>query len=147
MSTSAAGASSETDVAEKRSRQSFRNIHISQILAYRLPPSGIVSILHRISGALLFLTLPFLVALWDMSLTSEESFWQLSLYTQSVAVRVVLLVLAWGFLHHLLAGVRYLLLDVHCGIDKAAARNSALLVFAISLPLAAVFGLWLFGVL
>lgn len=147
MSTPAAGASSETDVDGKRPRPSFRNIHISQILAYRLPPSGIVSILHRISGALLFLTLPFVVALWDMSLTSEDSFWQLGQYTQSVAVRVVLLVLAWGFLHHLVAGVRYLLLDVHWGIDKAAARNSALWVFAISLPLAAVFGLWLFGVL
>lgn len=147
MSTSAAGASSEAGLAGKRSRQQFRNIHISQILAYRLPPAGMVSILHRLSGALLFLTLPFLIGLWDMSLTSEESFWHLGQYTQLVGVKVVLILLAWGFLHHLVAGVRYLLLDLHWGIDKAAARVSALIVFAVSLPLAAIFALWLFGVL
>ncbi|MFN9505314.1 MAG: succinate dehydrogenase, cytochrome b556 subunit, partial [Rubrivivax sp.] len=55
-------------------RPQFRNIHVSQIVAYRLPPAGIVSILHRISGAVLFLLLPFIIWLFDVSVSSEASF-------------------------------------------------------------------------
>ncbi|MCK6427939.1 MAG: succinate dehydrogenase, cytochrome b556 subunit, partial [Burkholderiaceae bacterium] len=57
-----------------RKRPEFRNIHVTQIVRYRLPPAGIVSILHRVSGALLFLLLPFLVWIFELSVSSELSF-------------------------------------------------------------------------
>jgi succinate dehydrogenase / fumarate reductase, cytochrome b subunit len=55
-------------------RREFRNIHVSQILSYRLPPAGIVSILHRVSGAVMFLLLPFIIWMFDTSVTSEVSY-------------------------------------------------------------------------
>jgi succinate dehydrogenase / fumarate reductase cytochrome b subunit len=127
-------------------RPEFRNIHVSQILKYRLPPPGMVSILHRASGALLFLTLPLLLWLFDLSLTSEISYARLADFASHWLVKLVLVGLAWAFLHHLIAGIRYLLLDLHVGVDKAAARTSALAVFGISLPLTLVAALKIFGV-
>jgi succinate dehydrogenase / fumarate reductase cytochrome b subunit len=130
----------------KGSRPQFRNIHVTQILGYRLPPAGIVSILHRISGAALFLFLPLLLWMFDQSLISELSFARLREFSGHWLVKIVLLGLIWAVLHHLVAGIRYLVLDLHIGVDKAAARSSALAVFAISIPLAVLAGLRLFGV-
>lgn len=129
-----------------KSRPEFRNIHISQILQYRLPPPGMVSIMHRVSGALLFLLLPLLLWLFDLSLTSEISYARLQAIASNFFVKLVLVGLAWAFLHHLVAGVRYLLLDLDIGVDKPAARTSALAVFWISLPLALLVALKIFGV-
>lgn len=129
-----------------RSRPQFRNINVGQIVQYRLPPAGIVSILHRISGAALFLLLPLLLWLFDLSLTSELSFLRLSEFAGHWFVKLVLAGLAWAFLHHLVAGIRYLVLDLHIGLDKAPARASALAVFAVSLPLALLAALKIFGV-
>lgn len=126
-------------------RPEIRNIHVSQILAYRLPPSGMVSIMHRISGALLFLLLPVLLRLFDLSLASELSFGRLAALVSPWWVKALLLVPAWAFLHHLIAGIRYLLLDLHIGVEKAAAAKSALWVYFISLPLTLVAALKLFG--
>ncbi|HQR20462.1 MAG TPA: succinate dehydrogenase, cytochrome b556 subunit [Burkholderiaceae bacterium] len=132
-------------VAASKSRPEFRNIHVSQILQYRLPPPGMVSIMHRVSGALLFLTLPFLLWLFDLSLTSEISYGRLTDFASHWLARLVLVGLAWAFLHHLVAGVRYLLLDLHIGVAKPAARTSALAVYGISLPLTLVAALKIFG--
>jgi succinate dehydrogenase / fumarate reductase cytochrome b subunit len=132
--------------ATRRSRPEFRNIHVTQIFSYRLPPAGIVSILHRISGAALFLVLPFLLWLLDLSLTSEISFERLRQITGGWLVKLILLGLIWAFLHHLFAGIRYLLLDLHIGLDPAPSRASALAVFAVSVLLTAIAGLRLFGV-
>jgi succinate dehydrogenase / fumarate reductase cytochrome b subunit len=129
-----------------KSRPEFRNIHVSQILQYRLPPPGMVSIMHRVSGALLFLLLPLLLWLFDLSLTSEISYGRLQSIASNFFVKLVLVALAWAFLHHLVAGVRYLLLDLDIGVDKPAARTSALAVFWISLPLALLVALKIFGV-
>lgn len=129
-----------------KSRPEFRNIHVSQILQYRLPPPGMVSIMHRVSGALLFLLLPLLLWLFDLSLTSEISYGRLHSIASNFLVKLVLVGLAWAFLHHLVAGVRYLLLDLDIGVDKPAARTSALAVFWISLPLALLVALKIFGV-
>ena len=130
----------------KKNRPQFTNIHVAQIMHYRLPLAGILSLLHRVSGALLFLLLPFVLFMLDKSLTSEISF----AYFQGIAstwyVKLILLALAWGYLHHFCAGIRFLLLDIHVGLDKDAARKSAASVFAISLPLTALVGLKLFGV-
>ncbi len=134
------------DIAAKKARPQYRNIHVSQILSYRLPPAGIVSILHRISGALLFLLgIPFILYLLQQSLTSEISFETYRAVVGSVLGKLVLLVLGWAFIHHAVAGIRYLLLDRHVGIQKEAARSSATAVLGITAALTVVFALKLFG--
>jgi succinate dehydrogenase / fumarate reductase cytochrome b subunit len=130
-----------------KKRPEFRNIHVGDIVRYRLPAAGFVSILHRISGALLFLLLPWLLWLFEMSLTSEGSYERLRQVGSGVLVKLVLLAVVWAFVHHLVAGVRYLFLDLHVGIEKLPANRSALVVHAFSVPLTVVAGLWLFGVI
>ena len=132
--------------AVRKPRPQFRNIHISQILQYKLPPPGMVSILHRVSGALLFLTLPLVLWLFERSLLSESTYAQLQVTVSHCLVKLVLLALAWAFIHHLIAGVRFLLIDLDLGVDKPAARRSALAVFAVSLPLTLLVAACLFGV-
>ena len=90
----------------------------------RLPVPGFVSILHRISGALLFLVgIPLLLAGVAMSLASPESFAQLRGNFAHPVAKIVLLGLAWSYIHHFCAGIRFLLLDVHMGIELAAAQK------------------------
>ena len=84
----------------KKERPVYRNIGIGQIVTYRLPPAGIVSILHRISGVILFLLLPFALFLFEQSLTSELSFDVLRSIASNWFVKLVILALSWGFLHH-----------------------------------------------
>ncbi len=126
-------------------RPEFRNINISNLMAYRLPLAGRVSILHRVSGALLFLALPFLISLFDMSFSTEAGFAAMSVVAGNPIVKLVLLVLIWGYCHHFCAGVRYLVLDMHIGLDKAGAFKSASVVMGASLGLTLVFALKLFG--
>ena len=100
-------------------RPVYRNIHVTQILGYRLPVAGIVSILHRISGALMFLIgLPLILWLFQESLISELGFERFRTAVANPLVKVVLLGMIWAFCHHLVAGVRYLLLDNHVGLEK-----------------------------
>lgn len=99
----------------------------------RLPVPGIVSILHRISGALLFLVaIPVLLTVLDRSLASQESFEDLRFQFSSPFARLVVLGLAWAFAHHFLAGLRYLLLDLHVGIELQATRRNSMLVLVAS---------------
>lgn len=127
-------------------RPQFRNISVPQILSYRLPLAGKLSILHRVSGALLFLCLPLvIVPLFAASVTSAESFAQVAQYLDNVLVKLIVLALVWGYLHHFCAGIRYLALDLHIGIDKQSSRKTAGVVFGVSLALTAVFALKLFG--
>jgi succinate dehydrogenase / fumarate reductase cytochrome b subunit len=129
-------------------RPKYRNIGIGEIVSYRLPPAGIVSILHRISGALMFLVgLPLVLYLFQQSLLSEISFGRFQALAGHWLVKLVLLGLLWAYLHHFCAGLRYLLLDVHVGTDKGAATRSAHWVMVISLVLTALVALKLFGVL
>ena len=126
-------------------RPVHRNIHISQIIAYRLPPSGIVSILHRVSGAVMFLLLPFVLYLFDKSLTSEISFSNFKAVTGNWFAKLVLLVLIWAYLHHFVAGIRHLFMDMHIGVDKDSGRKTAVSVLVISLVLWVAFALKLLG--
>ena len=134
------------DIAARKARPQYRNIHVSQILSYRLPAAGIVSILHRISGALLFLLgIPFGLYLLQQSLTSEISFETYRAIVGSVIGKLVLLVLLWAFMHHSIAGIRYLLLDRHVGIQKEASRTSATAVLVVTGVLTLAVALKLFG--
>lgn len=132
--------------AEKQPRPKFRNLNFPLLLTYRLPLPGVVSIMHRISGAALFLMLPLLLWLFDLSLMSELSFERLRGITANFFFKLLLVFLIWGFFHHLAAGIRYLLLDLHIGIDLKSARASAIAVYAVSLPLAFISALKVFGV-
>jgi succinate dehydrogenase / fumarate reductase cytochrome b subunit len=131
----------------KKSRPEFRNIHVFENLPkYRLPLAGFVSIFHRISGFLLFLLLPFILCLLDKSLRSADTFDSIKELVSPWYVKLVILALSWAYLHHFCAGVRHLFMDVHVGLDKDSARRTSAAVFVISLPLAALVGLKLFGV-
>ena len=112
----------------------------------RLPLAGFASILHRVSGAGLFLMLPLLIWLLDKSLSTAEAYAQFQAVFDCVLVKLVLVGLLWAFLHHFCMGVRILLLDIHVGIDKASAHNSSIAVMAVSLTLTAVLGAKLLGI-
>ena len=138
------------------SRKQFRNIGLfSHLPAYvlRFPPSAIVSLLHRVSGFVLFLLLPLILWAFDTSLASEYSFARLrNVFENGVwsipgwALKLVVLVVLWAFMHHLIAGLRYLLLDVnHKAAEKARAMRSAQVVLAGSGALTIILGLKLFG--
>ena len=131
--------------APTTSRPEFRNIHVSQIVRYRMPAPALVSIMHRISGAALFLALPFLLWMFDLSLISESSFERMALIASGWIAKLALLFLIWAFLHHFVAGIRYLVLDMLVGLERLQARRNAIAVFAVSLPLTALAALKLFG--
>jgi succinate dehydrogenase / fumarate reductase cytochrome b subunit len=110
----------------------------------KLPLSGYVSILHRISGAVLFFALPLLLFLLDQSLRSIETYTNLTASLAHPLLKLVLLGLLWAFLHHFCAGLRYLGIDLHLLSKLPAARASSKWVFAVSLTLTIVLGvrLW-----
>src|SRR4051812_1238599 len=115
---------------------------------YRLPPAGIVSILHRISGLLLFVLMPFVIWLFDKSLTTEATFDQFRaafIGPYGILVKLVTLVLIWSFLQHFCAGVRHLWMDATHNVTKEFGRQSALAVLAVSLALTGLLGGELFG--
>jgi len=130
----------------KKDRPVYKNIGLAQLIKYRLPWAGKVSILHRISGAVLFLLLPFILYLFDQSLASELSYQNFQAFTGNILVKIVCLGLIWCFLHHFCAGIRYLLLDLEIGVEKSEANRSAIVVLFLGLALTAVVGLKLFGV-
>jgi succinate dehydrogenase / fumarate reductase cytochrome b subunit len=113
----------------------------------RLPLAGIASILHRASGAGMFLMLPLLIWLLQLSLaTTPESAASFKALADNLFVRLILFGLIWAFLHHFCMGIRLLLIDLHIGVEKQQSRTSAQAVFAVSLALTLIFGLKLFGV-
>jgi succinate dehydrogenase / fumarate reductase, cytochrome b subunit len=133
-------------------RPVYRNIHITDLRSYRLPPAGVVSILHRISGAMMFLLLPFIVWLFDVSLTSEISYERFSsAFVAGIGVapgwfvKLVVLGLIWAYLHHFIAGVRHLWMDATHSVTKEQGRSSALVTLASSVVLTVVLGAKLFG--
>jgi succinate dehydrogenase / fumarate reductase cytochrome b subunit len=129
----------------KTSKRQFRNISIIDLTRYRFPIGSIVSILHRASGAFMFLLLPFVLWMLDQSLLSETTFDYFKGVTSGWFVKLILLVLIWAYLHHLCAGFRHLLMDFHIGLDKVPAKQSAILTLSISLVLTALIALKLFG--
>ena len=132
--------------ATKKQRPEFRNIHIAELSNYRMPLAALVSILHRISGFLMFLALPVILYLLQLSILSEDSFKYFAGIASLPLVKLVILALAWAYFQHFCAGVRHLVMDLHVGLDKDSARKSSAIVLAVSLFLTFITALKLFGV-
>ena len=129
-------------------RPVYRNIGIDQIVKYRLPPAGIVSILHRVSGAVMFVLLPFVIWMFDTSVSSEISFDRFSAAFHGPMgwfVKLVALALLWAYLQHLFAGVRHLWMDATHSVSKAQGRMSALVTLVLTGVLTLLLGAKLFG--
>lgn len=135
-----------------KERPVFRNIHVIDIVGYRLPPAGIVSILHRISGAILFLLLPFVIWMFDHSVSSEASYDRFtSAFVAGVGpfapwfLKLVCLALIWAYLHHFIAGVRHLWMDATHSVSKAQGSFSARLTLLLGVLLTLALGAKLFA--
>ena len=132
-------------------RPTYRNIHISQIVTYRLPPAGIVSILHRVSGVGMFLLMPFIIWMFDASVTSEISYAGFtSVFSGGVGFlpgwffKLIALGLIWAFLHHFIAGLRHLWMDMTHAVTQEFGHSSALATLSLSVVLTVLLGAKLF---
>ncbi|MGQ0545106.1 MAG: succinate dehydrogenase, cytochrome b556 subunit [Betaproteobacteria bacterium] len=133
-----------SSAAAKKLRPKYLNLR-ALLFEIRLPLPGWVSILHRISGALLvFPFAAWLLYMLDASLASEAQFRAVLVYLQLPLVKAGMLVFIWAYCHHLCAGIRFLLLDLNAGVELAPARRSGVAVLVVSLALTASFGarLW-----
>jgi len=134
-------------------RPVYRNINIfTDVRTYRLPVAGFVSILHRVSGLLMFLLLPFVIWMFDNSLTSEISYGAFTNafvagigFVPAWFVKLATLGLIWGYLHHFIAGLRHLWMDATHSVSKEFGKSSAVFTLVVSLALTALFGAKLFG--
>ena len=133
-----------SSAAARKPRPKYLSLR-ALLLEIRLPLPGWVSILHRISGALLvFPFAAWLLFMLDASLRSEDGFARVQHYLRLPLVKLGVLVFVWAYCHHFCAGIRFLLLDLNKGITLPQARFSSLLVLVVSLSLTAWFGakLW-----
>jgi succinate dehydrogenase / fumarate reductase, cytochrome b subunit len=137
-----------------KQRPEFRNINaFNDLPTYRWPLASIVSGMHRISGVLMFALMPFIIWMFDTSISSEISFARFrSAFTAGLGVlpgwfiKFVALGLIWAFLHHFIAGLRHLWMDVsHAAVTKEFGAKSAVFTLAVSLLLTVVLGAKLFG--
>jgi succinate dehydrogenase / fumarate reductase, cytochrome b subunit len=119
---------------------------------YRLPLAGVVSILHRVSGVVMFLLLPFIIWLFDVSVSSEISYERFTAaFTAGIGwlpgwfMKLVALALIWSYLHHFIAGVRHLWMDATHSVSKQQGHHSAVVTLAASVLLTVVLGAKLFG--
>ncbi len=138
----------------KTPRPVFRNIHVTDIVSYRLPPAGIVSILHRVSGAIMFLLMPFIIWMFDTSVSTEISYDEFtSVFTAGCAgglipgwfFKLIALGLIWAYLLHFIAGVRHLIMDVTHRVSKEQGHSTAVVTLALSTGLTVVLAAKLFG--
>jgi len=113
------------------------------LLQIKLPVPGLVSILHRVSGAVLFLFIPFLLVLLELTLESPAGFLRFKAVLTHWAVKLLVIGLVWAYLHHLLAGIRHLALDLDYGTELPAARASSQAVLVTGIVLAVIFGVML----
>ncbi|MET0311870.1 MAG: succinate dehydrogenase, cytochrome b556 subunit [Burkholderiaceae bacterium] len=145
---------SELASSARPKRPEFRNINaLTDLPSYRLPAAGWVSILHRVSGVLMFLLMPFIIWMFDTSLSSEYSFARFKAafnsglgFVPGWFFKLVALALIWAYLHHFIAGIRHLWMDVdHHAVSKEFGTRSAVVVLASSVLLTLVLGAKLFG--
>jgi succinate dehydrogenase / fumarate reductase, cytochrome b subunit len=144
---------SESATTAVKKRPEFRNINaLTDLPTYRLPLAGIVSILHRISGFIMFLLMPFIIWMFDTSLSSEYSFAKFKaafnvgmLGIPGFLWKLVALALIWAFLHHLIAGLRHLWMDINHAVSKEFGKSSAIVTLALSIGLTLILAAKLFG--
>ncbi len=141
-----------TELTKKRPE--YRNINaFKDLTTYRMPLAAWVSILHRASGGLMFVLLPLIVWLFDTSVSSEISFERFGAafsaglgFVPGWLLKLVVLALIWAYLHHLIAGLRFLLLDVsHKLVSKEFGKTSALVTLVLSIGITLLLGAKLFG--
>jgi succinate dehydrogenase / fumarate reductase, cytochrome b subunit len=138
----------------RTNRPEFRNINaLTDLPTYRLPPAGWVSILHRVSGALMFVLMPFIIWMFDTSISSEISFAKFTAaftvglgFVPGWFMKLVVLALIWAYLHHFIAGLRHLWMDVNHAVSKEFGKSSALFTLALGTALTFILALKLFGV-
>jgi succinate dehydrogenase / fumarate reductase, cytochrome b subunit len=133
-------------------RQRPGTMRLVDAVKYRLPLAGVVSILHRASGTIMFVLLPLIIWMFDTSVTSEISFGAFtSAFVAGIGfvpgwmVKVAALALIWSYLHHFIAGVRHLWMDATHSVTKEQGRNSAVVTLVSSLVLTVALGAKLFG--
>lgn len=145
---------SESATSAAKKRPEFRNINaFTDLPSYRLPLAGIVSILHRISGVIMFLLMPFIIWMFDSSVSSEISFAKFKmafnvgmLGLPGFLWKLVALALIWAYLHHFIAGIRHLWMDIsHDAVTKEFGKSSAAVTLTLSIGLTLVLGAKLFG--
>ncbi len=118
-----------------------KHLNLMQI---RMPLPAFVSILHRVSGAVLYLMLPLLLCLLGSSLESAKSFGEFKTWVDHPLAKIVMLGVLWAYLHHFCAGIRHLAMDMHMGLELERARATSYAVLGVSLALTAAIGvkLW-----
>jgi succinate dehydrogenase / fumarate reductase cytochrome b subunit len=145
---------SESATSAAKKRPEFRNINaFTDLPSYRLPLAGIVSILHRISGVIMFLLMPFIIWMFDSSISSEISYAKFKmafnvgmLGLPGFLWKLVALALIWAYLHHFIAGIRHLWMDLsHYAVTKEFGKSSAAVTLTLSIGLTLVLGAKLFG--
>jgi len=117
------------------------------LLRIRQPVMAVVSIFHRISGVVMILLLPGLVYLLNLSLSNQEGFSQVATLLASPMLKTLAVLFCWALTHHVLAGIRFMLLDFDVGIERDTARKVAWLVHVATLVVTAVLAGLIFGVL
>ena len=139
---------------QRAKRPEFRNINaFTDLPSYRLPLAGLVSILHRVSGAIMFVLMPFIIWMFDTSISSDISFERFKsafnlgmLGVPGFLWKLVALALIWAYLHHFMAGIRHLWMDAsHEAVSKSFGRQSAAVTLILSIGLTLVLGAKLFG--
>ncbi len=109
----------------------------------KLPLPGVVSFLHRVSGALLFAAMPLFLSVFQLTLDSAESFERVKQGFDNTLTKLILILLLWGFLHHFFAGLRFIAMDMGFGLELGKTRRNSWLVVAFGLALTAMAGVWL----
>ena len=140
-----------TELTKKRPE--FRNINaFKDLTTYRMTPAAWVSILHRASGALMFLLLPLIVWLFDTSVSSEISYERFSSafsagigFVPGWLFKLVVLAILWAYVHHLIAGMRHVYMDATHKVSKEFGKSTAITTLVLSIGLTVVLGAKLFG--
>lgn len=122
------------------SNASDRPVYLN-LLKIRLPIPGLMSIIHRLTGVLMFIAIPFMLYLFDLSLASESGYREAAALLHTPIGMLLLFGLLWSLFHHLFAGIRYLLIDVDLGVEKQLARTTAWIVL-LAAPVVALLVTW-----